>query len=229
MPLLSVIVPVYNEAKTIRKILEKISAVTIDKEVIVVDDASMDGTQAILHDILRNREINLSKVVHHSDNKGKGESVQEGIRQASGEFVVIQDADLEYEPQDYLGLIKPLLEDRADIALGARFSGGHSGLMFHKLGNRFLTGFLNFLFGCRLNDYATCYKMARRVLLFNLELTSKGFEIDVEIICKALKKNLRIVEVPISYSPRTYCEGKKIRWFDGLRAMASILKYRFTN
>lgn len=229
MPLLSVIVPVYNEEKTIRQILEKITAVPIDKEIIVVDDASTDDTQAILHDILKNRRLNLSKVIHHSHNKGKGAAFLTGLSEVRGDYIIIQDADLEYEPQDYLSLIKPLLENRADITLGARFSAGFSGIMIHKLGNRFLTGFLNFVFGCRLNDYATCYKMARRDIFLNLNLASKGFEIDVEIICKTLKKNLRILEVPISYFPRSYSGGKKIRWFDGLRAMAGIVKYRFAN
>lgn len=225
--MLSVIVPVYNEAKTIRQILEKINSVDIEKEIIVVDNCSTDGTQNILQDILKKKEVNGIRVMYHSYNKGKGESVKEGIREARGEFVVIQDADLEYDPREYFNLMSALLENKADIVLGARFISGHSGIMLHKLGNKFLTGFLNFMFRSHLNDYATCYKMARRETFLALDLKSKSFEIEVEIICKALKNHLRIIEVPISYYPRSYAEGKKIRWLDGLQAIISILKYRF--
>ena len=123
--------------------------------------------------------------------------------------------------------MKPLLENKADIVLGARFTRGQSGLMLHRLGNKFLTWFLNFLFASHLNDYATCYKMARRDVFLNLSLQAKSFDIEVEIVCRALKNRLRIVEVPIAYYPRSYAEGKKIRWLDGLHALASILRYRF--
>lgn len=227
MPLLSIIVPVYNEAETIREILAKINSVDIDKEIIVIDNYSTDGTRDILQDILRKKELNAIRVIYHSYNKGKGASVREGITEASGELLVIQDADLEYEPREYLNLMKPILEDRADIVLGARFMNGHCGLPLHRLGNKFLTGLLNFLFFSNLNDYATCYKMARKNTFLNLDLKSTSFDIEAEIICGALGKHLRIVEVPISYYPRSYSEGKKIRWFDGLQAMVSILKYRF--
>ena len=229
MPLLSVIVPVYNEAKTIRQILEKINSIGIDKEIIVIDNYSTDGTRLILQDILKKRELDAIKVIYHSYNKGKGTSVREGINQASAEFIVIQDADLEYDPNDYFDLIKPLLEKKADIALGARFMGGHSGILLHRLGNKFLTGFLNLMFASHLNDYATCYKMADKDTFLNLGLKSTSFDIEVEIICKVLKNHLRIVEVPISYYPRSYAEGKKIRWLDGLQAIMSILKYRFSS
>lgn len=228
MPLLSVVVPVYNEAKTIRHILDKIKSVAIDKEIIVVDNCSIDGTQDMLQAILREPQFNCLKVIYHSYNKGKGTSVREGIQEAKGEFVVIQDADLEYDPAEYLNLLKPLSENKADIVLGARFKDGHSGLFIHRLGNRFLTGFLNLLFNSKLNDYATCYKMAHKAVFLDLGLQSISFDIEAEIVCKALKNNLRIVEVPISYYPRSYIQGKKIRWFDGLQAIISILKYRLT-
>lgn len=229
MPLLSVVVPAYNEAKTIRQILENINSVNIGKEIIVIDNCSTDGTQNILQDILKRPVFNDIKVIYHSYNKGKGESVKEGIYEARGEFVVIQDADLEYDPKEYSNLMRPLLEDKADIVLGIRFAKGHRGLVLHRLGNKFLTGFLNFIFAGHLNDYATCYKMARRDLFISLGLKSKSFDIEVEIVCKALKRNLRIAEVPISYYPRSYAAGKKIRWFDGLEAIISILRYRFMN
>lgn len=228
MPLLSVVVPVYNEAKTIKEILQKINSVGIDKEIIVVDNYSTDGTREILLDISKKWEFNTIRVIYHSYNKGKGESVKEGIREASGNLVVIQDADLEYEPQEYVNLMKPILDNKADIVLGARFTVGYSGLRLHRMGNRFLTSFLNFLFSSHLNDYATCYKMSRKDTFMSLNLESSSFDIDVEIVCKALKRSLRINEVPITYSPRSYKEGKKIRLFDAMHAMTSILKYRFT-
>jgi glycosyltransferase involved in cell wall biosynthesis len=227
MPLLTVVVPVYNEVKTIREILFKINSVNIDKEIIVVDDYSADGTRDVLQDILKKKEVNNIKVIYHSYNKGKGTSVRQGIKEASAELVVIQDADLEYDPNDYLKLVPPILEGKADIVLGARFTSGHSGLILHRLGNRFLTGLLNLLFGVNFNDCYTCYKMAARSVFLKLDLKSTSFDIEVEIVSKAAKNHLRIVEVPISYYPRSYAEGKKIRWFDGLQAIISILKYRF--
>lgn len=226
MPILSVIIPVYNEAETIVKILNKINSINIDKEIIVVDNCSTDGTQDILQNILKKPEFHHIRVIYHSYNKGKGESVKEGIHLASGKFIVIQDADLEYDPIEYLKLLDPLLRNEADLCMGARFTGGHSGLLMHQLGNKLLTGFLNLLFASRLNDYATCYKMANKNTFLNLEIKSKGFDIEVEIVCKALKKQLRIIEIPISYYPRSYKEGKKIRWVDGIKAIISILKYR---
>lgn len=227
MPLLSIIVPVYNEVKTIRDILTKISAVDIDKEIIVVDNYSTDGTQDVLQEILKRREFPAIKVIYHSYNKGKGASVREGIQEASGELVVIQDADLEYEPQEYPRLMQAILDDKADIVLGARFALGHSGLTVHRWGNKFLTGMVNFLFGVNLNDYATCYKMARKGTFLSLGLASNGFDIEVEIVSRAIRRRLRLIEVPINYYPRSYAEGKKIRWFDGLQAIAAILKYYF--
>lgn len=227
MPLLSIIVPVYNEVKTIRQILKKIDSVEIDKEIIVVDDYSTDGTRDVLQDILKNSGVNNIRVIYHSCNKGKGTAVREGIQEATGEFVIIQDADLEYDPQDYLKLMSAILDNKADIVLGARFIGGYTGLTAHRLGNRLLTKLLNLLFAANLNDYATCYKMSRKNTFIGLGLKATSFDIEAEIICRALKSHLRIIEVPISYYPRRYCEGKKIRWFDGLQAIMSILKYRF--
>lgn len=228
MPLLSVIVPVYNEAKTIKQILEKINSVPINKEIIVIDNCSTDGTQSILQDVLNKAEISNIKAIYHSYNKGKGTSVIEGIREAIGEFIIIQDADLEYDPKEYINLMKPLVDNKADIALGARFVSGHNGLMLHRLGNRFLTRLINFMFSSNLNDYATCYKMARKNVFIDLGIKSKSFDIEVEIVCKALKNKLQLIEVPISYYPRGYAQGKKIRWLDGLWAIFYMLKYRFS-
>lgn len=223
MPLLSVIVPVYNEAKTIRQILEKIYAVAIDKEIIVVDDGSSDGTGKILSDI---RNDNL-KIIHHSTNRGKGAAFLTGLANASGEFIIIQDADLEYDPNDYLLLFDAIKRDSSiDIVLGARFTEKSRGLLISRLGNRLITGFLNFLFGASLNDCFTCYKLFRRDTVNMLGLKSQSFNIEIEIIAKALRKNLRLLEIPVSYHPRTYKEGKKIRVVDGIKAMVSIIRYR---
>ena len=222
MPLLSVIVPVFNEAKSIREILEKISAVLIDKEIIVVDDASTDGTDRIL------RELHLKnlKVIHHTSNRGKGAAFLTGLDNATGDYVVIQDADLEYDPSDYLKLFEAIKDEKADFVLGVRFKGGHQGLFIHRMGNKFLTWTFNVLFGVRLNDYATCYKLARRHTFEALNLKGRGFDIDVEIISKVVKKRLRLSEIPVEYFPRTYKQGKKIRWHDAIWAVLYMIRYR---
>lgn len=224
MALLSVIVPVYNEASTIKEIIEKISSVNIDKEIIVVDDSSRDGTDKILRNI---RYDNL-RVIHHTSNRGKGAAVLTGLSQAGGEYVIIQDADLEYDPNDYLMLMDAIKNQGADIVLGARFTKGYNGMLVPKAGNRFLTMLLNMLFSVKLNDCFTCYKLMRRTSLLDLSLTSSSFDIEVEIITKALKKKMRIAEVPIFYNPRTYKQGKKIRIKDGIWAVIRIFKYRFS-
>jgi glycosyltransferase involved in cell wall biosynthesis len=225
MPLLSVIVPVYNETRTIKQILEKINSVDIDKEIIVVDDGSDDGTEKILRDI----KYNNLKIIHHSSNRGKGAAVLTGLSHANGEFIVIQDADLEYDPNDYLKLVETIKQDNADIVLGARFKEGYHGLLMHRFGNRLLTGLLNLLFGLGLNDCFTCYKLFRMDTIKMLNLKEQSFTIETEILAKAAKKGLRIVEIPISYHPRAYFEGKKIRCKDGIRAIRSIIKYRFSD
>jgi glycosyltransferase involved in cell wall biosynthesis len=223
MPLLSVIVPVYNEAKTIRQILEKINSVNIDKEVIVVDDGSSDGTDKILRDI---QYPNL-KIIHHSSNRGKGAAFLTALDNASGELVIIQDADLEYDPLEYNKLIEEFNKSDVDIVLGVRFTEGYHGLLIPKLGNRLLTGLLNLLFGAHLNDFLTCYKLLRRDTLLKLGIKSQGFGIDTEIVSKVLKRELKIKQVPVSYYPRNYSEGKKIKWYDGVMDIINIIKYRF--
>ncbi len=222
MPLLSVVVPVYNEAATIKEVIDKINSVDIDKEIVVIDDASSDGTDKIL----RNIQCGNLKVIHHTSNRGKGAAVLTGLAHAVGEFVIIQDADLEYDPADYHKLIGAIKDGRGDIILGARFTEHYSGLLIPKLGNRFLSGLLNSLFKVKLNDCFSCYKLSRLEVIKSLNLEAQGFTIEIEIIAKALKNKLRIVEVPISYRPRTYAEGKKIRWSDGMRAIGAIIRYR---
>ncbi len=221
MPLLSIIIPVYNEVKTIQQILEKINALGLDKEIIVVDDGSSDGTDKIL----RNLQYDNLKIIHHSTNRGKGAAVLTGLSYAEGEFVITQDADLEYDPKDYSKLLDAAKNTNADIVLGARFIKGYKGLFIHKMGNRLLTGLVNIFFNVRLNDCFTCYKLARGRVLKSLGLESKGFDIEIEIIAKALKHKLRIAETFVSYHPRGYAEGKKIRCRDGLHAALCIIKY----
>ncbi|MBI4708389.1 MAG: glycosyltransferase family 2 protein [Candidatus Omnitrophica bacterium] len=222
-PLLSVIVPVFNEAKTIRVILERISAVEgIEKEIIVVDDGSTDGTDRLLKD-LSNKSV---RIIYHSSQRGKGAAFLTGLDNAQGELVIIQDADFEYDPNDFSKLIQAYKQQNADLVFGARFINGHDGLFLHRLGNKVLTMVLNVLFGSKLNDYATCYKLASRSTFIELGLKASGFDIDVEIVCNALKKKKRIVELPVAYFPRTYKDGKKIRWRDGIWALFYMIKYR---
>jgi len=223
MPLLSVVVPAYNEAKTIKQILEKINSVPIDKEIIVVDDGSSDGTEKVLRDI----KYNNLKIIHHSSNRGKGAAFLTGLSHAQGEFVIIQDADLEYDPNDYLKLMAAIKENSADIILGARFKEGYHGLLIHRLGNRLLTVLLNLLFNLKLNDCFTCYKLFRRETINKLNLNEESFTIETEILAKAARRGLRILEVAVSYYPRSYSEGKKIRCKDGFQAIKTIFKYRF--
>jgi len=223
MSLLSVIVPVYNEEKTIKQVIDKILAVPVEKEIIVVDDSSTDGTGKILRDL----RYNNLKVIHHSSNRGKGAAVLTGLENASGEYVIVQDADFEYDPNDYLKLLDVIKGGAADLVLGARFTSGYHGMKIPKAGNRLLTGLMNILFGVKLNDCFTCYKLMRKADLSGLALGSSSFDIEIEILAKAIKKRMRIVEVSVSYIPRTYHEGKKIRVKDGIWAVIRIFKFRF--
>lgn len=223
MPLISVIVPVYNEVKTIKQIIEKIYSVNIDKEIIIIDNCSTDGT----HKILSELHYNNLKIIYHTTNRGKGASCLTGLDNAKGEYVIIQDADFEYDPNDYLHLYEAIKDDKADMVLGARFFKGYHGMLIHRLGNNFLTFTLNLLFGSRLNDYATCYKLARRETFNSFALQTAGFDIEVEILCKALRRGLRIKEVQVSYHPRSYREGKKIRISDAFWAIFAMFKYKF--
>ena len=222
-PLLSVIVPVYNEAGTIKDLLGKIQALKIDKEIIVVDDGSSDGTQNLLGEL---KTDNL-KVIYHTTNRGKGAAFLTGLENARGDFIIIQDADLEYEPGDYFKLLAAFNDGNTDLVFGVRFAENYYGLLIPRLGNRLLTLLINMFFGVRLNDSLTCYKLGRRDMFNSLGLKSQKFDIEIEIVIKALKNKLRIKQIPISYAPRSYKEGKKIRWLDGIHAIISIIKYRF--
>ncbi len=220
---LSVIVPVYNEADTILSVVERIQSVDLDKEIIIVDDGSTDNTAARLHKLSDPR----IKVIHHMTNRGKGAAIVTGMRQASGEFAIIQDADLEYDPAEYPALWAAISQGQIDILLGARFMRSYCGTPFQILGNRILTGMVNLFYGLQLNDSFTCYKMFRKDVFQLLGISETGFAVEAEIIAKAAKRGLRICEVPISYKPRTFAQGKKIRWHDGLRGIGIIFAVKF--
>lgn len=232
---LSIVVPAYNEAATIHNILDRIKNVelvhNIDKEIIIVNDCSTDDTKsAILRYIENNSELNI-QYYEHQINKGKGAALHTGISKASGEFLIIQDADLEYDPQEYNDLLKPVLMGVADVVYGSRFIGSkpHRILFFwHTLGNKFLTFLSNMFTNLNLTDMETCYKMFRTDLIQEIKLQEKRFGFEPEVTAKVSKiKGIRIYEVGISYYGRTYEEGKKIGWKDGFRAIYCILKYYF--
>jgi glycosyltransferase involved in cell wall biosynthesis len=233
MKKLSIIIPAFNEGSTIHQILDKVKAVRlpegIDKEVIIVNDFSLDNTEdAVLSYQQKNTELNIH-YFKHSSNKGKGASLQTGIEKASGDFIIIQDADLEYDPQEYLLLLQPVLDGFADVVYGSRFVSGrpHRILFFwHTIGNRFLTLLSNMFSNLNLTDMETCYKLFKSEIIKGIRLNEKRFGFEPEITIKLARiKGIRIYEVGISYYGRTYEDGKKISWKDGVRAMYCIIKY----
>ena len=225
---LSVIVPVYNERNTVVEVLRRMRAVElpdgIEREIIVVDDGSSDGTR----DVLRQLGDSTVRVVMHEDNRGKGAAVRTGLALASGDYVLIQDADLEYDPDDWPRLIAPVIRGRARVVYGSRFTGERRNMLFlHWVGNRMLSLVTNVLYNTTLSDMETCYKLVDRTLLNDLGLRSDHFDIEPEITAKILKRGIRIYEVPISYTGREFDEGKKITWRDGFAALWTLVKYRF--
>ena len=222
---LSVVIPVFDEEKTIEQIVGRVQAVPLDKELIIVDDCSTDQTPQIL---ARLEEADNVRVVRHDRNRGKGAALRSGFAEAAGDVVIIQDADLEYDPQEYSKLLEPILDGRADVVYGSRFSGGqpHRVLYFwHSVGNRFLTLLSNMLTNLNLSDMEVCYKVFRRGIIQAIEIEESRFGFEPEITAKLAKTGCRIYEVGITYSGRTYQEGKKIGWRDGVRAIWCILKY----
>jgi len=224
---LSVIIPVYNEKNTVLELLRRVEAVplSLDKEIIVVDDFSTDGTREVLAGLGR-PDI---KVLFHAKNMGKGSALRTGFSQATGDIVLVQDADLEYDPAEYPGLLAPILDGRADVVYGSRFLGGPHRVLFfwHSVGNRFLTSLSNVVTNLNLTDMETCYKVFRGDVLRKLSLKSRRFGFEPEVTIKVAKLKCRIYEVPISYAGRNYSEGKKIGWKDGVAALWHILRYRF--
>jgi glycosyltransferase involved in cell wall biosynthesis len=222
---ISIVIPVYNEARTVAALVEKVRALDLDKEIIIVNDGSADGTR----EALRPYENGKSGVrVHHSPvNLGKGASVRIGFSYASGDIVTIQDADLELDPAEYLKLIVPIVEGQADVVYGSRFLGaGRRGALTFYLANRALAGLTNVLYGSQLTDIETCYKVLRRDVLDQLRLRASRFELEPELTAQILKHGFRIVEIPIGYQPRGHDEGKKISWRDGFSAVYTLIDQR---
>ncbi len=226
-PLLSVVMPVFNERETIEEIIRRVLAVPVRMELIVVDDGSKDGTRDILAEL--QRELGF-RLVLQERNQGKGSALRRGFQEVKGDLVVIQDADLEYSPEEYPELIELICQGRADVVYGSRFLGRHRVFMFsHYLGNRILTLLTNILYNTMLTDMETCYKVMRSEIVKGMHLQSNGFGIEPEMTAKIFKARHRVYEVPITYDGRGYEQGKKITWRDGVVALWVLLKYRVTD
>jgi glycosyltransferase involved in cell wall biosynthesis len=226
---LSILIPVFNEVKTVEEILRRVHAADacgLEKEIVLVDDASTDGTTDILKKLPPLASV---KIVSHPLNRGKGAALRTALEHATGDIILIQDADLEYDPSDYPNLLRPILDHRADVVYGSRFTGGtHRVLLFwHYIANRLLTLLSNMLCNLNLTDMETCYKVFRRQCVEGLKLTSDRFGIEPELTAKLARRRYRFYETGINYSGRDYAEGKKIGWKDGLAALWFILRYRF--
>ncbi|BAY31820.1 glycosyl transferase family protein [Nostoc carneum NIES-2107] len=223
---LSVVIPCYNELKTISKVVEAVKASPVKNcEIIIVDDFSIDGTRELLQSDI---ESQVEKVIYHHKNRGKGAALRTGFAVATGDIVIVQDADLEYDPQEYLLMIQPILDDKADVVFGSRFQGGRPHRVvyyWHMVGNVFLTTLSNMFTNINLTDMETCYKAFRREVIQSIKIEENRFGFEPEITAKVAKMDCRIYEIGISYYGRTYKEGKKIGWKDGVRAIICILKY----
>ena len=222
---LSVIVPVFNERNTVVEIVRRMRAVElpVDREIVLVDDGSDDGTRAVLSQL----GDSTVRVVLHADNRGKGAAIRTGLANVTGDLVVIQDADLEYDPEDWPKLLAPMMKGRAQVVYGSRFTGERRNMLFlHWLGNRFLSLVTNVLYNTTLSDMETCYKLFDRRILDGIDLRADRFEFEPEITAKVLRQKIRIYEVPISYAGREPDEGKKITWRDGFVALWTLVKYR---
>ena len=224
-PLLSVIVPAFNEAETIETVARRLRGIPLQLEIIAVDDASTDGTAAVLDRLAQGGLVD--RVLHHPANRGKGAALRSGIAVATGDIIAVQDADLEYDPVDLPALITPIVKGRADAVYGSRFQGGPHRVLFfwHMVGNSIVTFLSNMFTNLNLTDVETCYKLVRADLLKRLPLTSDRFGFEVEITARLAQSRARIWEMPVSYDGRTYAEGKKITWRDGVAAVFHILRF----
>jgi glycosyltransferase involved in cell wall biosynthesis len=226
---LSILIPVFNEANTVEEILRRVRAADscgLEKEIVLVDDASTDGTSDVLRKL---QQVGGVKIISHPVNRGKGAALRTALEHATGDIILIQDADLEYDPSDYPNLLRPILDHRADVVYGSRFAGGtHRVLLFwHYMANRLLTLLSNMLCNLNLTDMETCYKVFRRQCVEGLKLTSDRFGIEPELTAKLARRRYRFYETGINYAGRDYTEGKKINWKDGLAALWFIFRYRF--
>jgi glycosyltransferase involved in cell wall biosynthesis len=230
VPRLSIVIPVFNELPTVEELLRRVRAADlppgVERQIVIVDDGSSDGTAELLARIIGEGEGGV-ELVRHEENRGKGAAVRTGFANSDGDILLIQDADLEYHPRDYGALLAPILDGEADVVYGSRFHGGPQRvlLFWHYLGNRALTFLSNLLSDLNLSDMETCYKVMRREAIEGMELRSNRFGIEPELTAKLAKRKLRIFEVPISYYGRTYAEGKKIGWRDGVAAAWAIVRY----
>jgi len=222
---LSIVIPVYNEKDTIEEIIRRIRATPFEKEIIIVDDFSTDGTRELLQGMENEPDI---RVFYHERNMGKGAALRTGFGRVTGDVVIVQDADLEYDPGEYQNLVKPILEDKADVVYGSRFMGGPRRVLYfwHTVGNRILTIFSNMMTNLNLTDMETCYKVFRREIIERITIKSNRFGVEPEITAKIAKLGARVYEIPISYHGRKYSEGKKIGWKDGINALYSIIRFR---
>lgn len=226
---LSVVIPVYNEKETLLTLLERVKKVnlgSVKKETILVDDGSTDGSVEVLKKL--KKEDGSLIIVFKEENSGKGTALREGFKRVTGDYVIVQDADLEYDPQDYKKLLRTLNEEGADVVYGSRFSGSYKDMSsLHYIGNKLLTLATNVLFGVMLTDMETCYKLIPGNFARHLDIRSARFNFEPEITAKILRSGMRIVEVPITYKGRSHSEGKKITWKDGLSALLTLLRFRF--
>jgi len=226
---LSVVIPVYNEGATVLKLLEKVREVdlNLEKEVIVIDDGSTDGTDKILEPL---KNSGLIKVYSHKINQGKGAALKTAFRHASGDILIIQDSDLEYEPREYASLLDPIINHGAEVVYGSRLSGGkpvRAYMFWHKVANNILTLVTDLLYNTTITDMETGYKVFKKDVVKNIDIKSKDFTVEPEITAKILKKRYKLYEVPITYYGRSYAEGKKIRWYHGIKAICALIIYRF--